>query len=485
VNVPGWPALVVGVLSGAFVTRSDFGRRVGLPMQLVLAAMVGTCTLAVEMLALTLIRVRWTTVLLCVPALSMFFYRRRMRSRPAVATAKAGAAIGLSLSAASLALLGVALFSGRATSIDYLYFWGTKGFRFAMARGIDLAFLQRPDHYLLHSDYPPFVPLIYAAMSLVGGTRSWWLGLGATLFFAAGCSLAIWGICRERMHPAMAAGFAALGGALIADGLVTPFSGGNAEAILLFFACVALGLLTMFPRQPAAEWLGGVALMGAALTKIEGSVFALLMVLAFGLWRETTPDRWRRLGRLGLPPLAGLGTWLVYAQYHSMLRWYRQPYGRFTLHFFLPAAREFVAAASYRAGYLAWIVPALLWLSSPRRAEGLRPALVGTGYAGFALFCFLHGSDDPVGWVHVVAPRLLMTSVVAFLFAAAGTEAARPREAGPIEPGVPSVKDRVRRPAGPGRRAVEHASSNREISVGETRSTRETGSSSAPGAGPR
>ena len=432
-NVPGWPALVVGMLAGAFVTRFDFVRRVGLPMQLVLAAMVGTCTLAVGMLALALIHVRWTTGLLCLPALFVVLYRRGPRRRPAAATANAGAAIGLSLSAASLVLLGVALFSGRATSIDYVYFWGTKGFRFAMARGIDLAFLVRPDHYLLHSDYPPFVPLVYAAMSLIGGTRSWWLGLGGTFFFAAGCSLAVWGICRERLHPALAAGYTALGGALIADGLVVPFSGGNAEAILLFFACMALGLLAMFPRQPASEWLAGVALLGAVLTKIEGSVFALLVVLAFGLWRETTPDRWRRLGRLGLPPLAGLMTWLAYAQYHAMLRWYRQPYGRFNLHFFLPAAREFVAAASYRAGYLAWIVPALLWLSSPRRAEGLRPALVGTGYAGFALFCFLHGSDDPVGWVHVVAPRLLMTSVVAFLFAAAATEAARPREAAPDE----------------------------------------------------
>jgi len=59
--------------------------------------------------------------------------------------------------------------TARETCADLFYFWGPKAVRFAAARGIDVAFLKAPEHFLMHPDYPPLVPLLYAWGALIAG----------------------------------------------------------------------------------------------------------------------------------------------------------------------------------------------------------------------------------------------------------------------------------------------------------------------------
>jgi hypothetical protein len=282
-----WAAgLLLLPVAGLWVLRFSRFSRITLAANIVLATGIGTVETAGLLLVLAFLGVRWNPAVVFIPALvggalGSLSFLADLKGRVRCLRMPLPALFWLVVSGAALAALGFALLTARGTSVDYLFFWGTKGFRFASVRTIDTVFLSRPDHLLMHPDYPPLVPLVYAFCSLVGGT-SWWIGLAATWFFVLCSALALWGFLSAAFSIPVAAEMSALGCLILTLGILVPFSGGNAEAVLIFFVTVSLGVLTCLPRGQF-DWLVTLMLAGATLAKLEGGVFSALVVLVYGI----------------------------------------------------------------------------------------------------------------------------------------------------------------------------------------------------------
>ena len=110
---------------------------------------------------------------------------------------------------------------------DLLLFWGAKAERFAIAGGIDVAFLRDRDHWALHSDYPPLLSCVWAFASLVAGRFAWGACLGTLPVFSGFLVLAAWGLARLEQDERGAAASAALLGALLAATLPIAATAGN------------------------------------------------------------------------------------------------------------------------------------------------------------------------------------------------------------------------------------------------------------------
>src|SRR5204863_2394835 len=79
----------------------------------------------------------------------------------------AGGARATTLIAAFVLLTIYGVATARETCGDLIYFWGPKGQQFHYAGSIDAGFLGAGDYVLMHSDYPPLLPLLYAWASLI------------------------------------------------------------------------------------------------------------------------------------------------------------------------------------------------------------------------------------------------------------------------------------------------------------------------------
>jgi len=287
--------------------------------------------------------------------------------------------------------------AGAATSFDLLLFWGVKGQHFGLARTIDVAFLRDPAHHLMHSDYPPLVPLLYA-WTMTGGMYLDWFGTiaMAPLLLLAGTA-AVWGFTRSAPMTAL---YATTFGFLFLDNNIA----GNAEPILLFLETVAVAVLVCAPE---CEVLAILALTGVMLTKVEGAVFvAAAMLLA--------PRRTLRL----LPaPLAALGAWIAFCAHHGLLDTYRSHAG-VSHTAFAAVARPLLVEASMHAWYVPWIALFLLIALGRRRAS--LPALGAAAfYLAFLVYVWAGGaaagSAPEIAWS---ARRVLVTPLLFLFFAA-------------------------------------------------------------------
>ena len=136
-----------------------------------LAGVAGALALCVEMVVATWVHARWSLWLLLLPPVLAALVPRRRPRRAAAASASGPASIVVGVALATVGVVAYAAATARATAGDYVLFWGTKGERFAMARAIDVAFLKDPLHVLMHPDYPPMLPCLYAWGALAAGVR--------------------------------------------------------------------------------------------------------------------------------------------------------------------------------------------------------------------------------------------------------------------------------------------------------------------------
>lgn len=418
-SIGGAASFVTLPLAGLWSRRFPIVREAPVRAQLAAATAVGALTIGTTLLCCAALHISWSWPVLAAPTIAgVALGSRQPRTRRTHENGRRAAPLtvlgGYGLAVVSLAVLTYALLTARATSIDYLYFWGTKGFRFASVRTIDTAFLARPDHMLMHSDYPPLLPIVYAYLTMTGG-MSWWTGLWASSIFAVAAAVWFGGGSRGALSAVLRAATTGVIAGTLAIGLIVPYSGGNAEALLLLFVIVALGTLTLSPPSPPSDWLVGICLAGATLTKMEGMVFAGLVSVVYGFERRVK-DR-RTVLRLATPPAAALMLWLAFAMRNHILAVYRHPFPGLTLNRFGSIAGEMLRSASYGAGYLPWIAGLILWLLGGNKKLGVSPLVVGLGYVGFALFTYLHGGQYPPGATGVSAPRVLLTSVTCFFFA--------------------------------------------------------------------
>ena len=91
-----------------------------------------------------------------------------------------------------------------------MYFWGPKAVHFFHASAIDIEFLKFPHYYLMHPDYPPLVPLAWAASSMIAGKFSYWGAVLTTPVLLVAAALTFRGFAVSRLGARKSAAFATL-----------------------------------------------------------------------------------------------------------------------------------------------------------------------------------------------------------------------------------------------------------------------------------
>ena len=147
--------------AGLLLLAIPYVRSLDWPARIGIAFAGGMLIGSVLMFAMSVLHVRWSQPLLIgmvLPAVIVGGVFAMRRGAPAPSPAGAGATWILAV----IALTAYAALTGRETCLDLLFFWGPKGIHFAMAGAIDLDFLLYPFYFLMHPDYPPLLPLVYA-----------------------------------------------------------------------------------------------------------------------------------------------------------------------------------------------------------------------------------------------------------------------------------------------------------------------------------
>lgn len=309
----------------------------------------------------------------------------------------------------ALVLFTSAVLSGAATSFDLLLFWGPKAQRFALARGIDVAFLANPANRLMHPDYPPLVPLYYAWTSLHSARLNWWGAVLSTPLLLAGSAFVIEGFARAR-RKVSPTGHATLFAALFGYLFVANAVAGNAEPALVFFEVLALGALSFAGDEPALLPIASIAFTGAVLTKVEGTAFVAATTAAFALARAGTPRVLIKTLAPGIAPAVTIAAWLGYCRMHDLLDAYRPATAAFSLQNLPAVAGLLLRDGGLRAAYAPWLVLAALIVLGRWRAA-LPHVTAAAAYAAFLLYLYSRGDDATV---HVAwsAQRVLITPVV-------------------------------------------------------------------------
>lgn len=411
-------------------------RRAPLPARMAAAFGTGAVALAFEATLLSTLGLRWNVITLGLPLLaaslgiSVWWSRRPYRRERNPAAPPAVMAVAAAVMGLALVHLVLALATARATSADFVLFWGVKAARFAAAGGIDAELLGSAFSHHLVPDYPPLVPIVLAWSTLVAGELPWQVAPAASAIWMIAAIPLVLVFLRRRVPAADSVAVAAFWTVALAISMVHSASGGNAEAPLLFFETTAVAaLLAETPTEPeASRFLGAAALSGAVMTKVEGCVAVALIVAGVALrdfrWRR--PRVLRGVIRLAGAPLLCLAVWFVYQAVHGLKIGYRTHGDLVGLH--LTTALSGMAR-HLQAGtaWLSWLIPLGLLAACARRVRvDSAPALsLVVGLLAFFLFDYLHDPTDPsvrIGWT---LPRISQPGLSALILAAGLASASR------------------------------------------------------------
>ncbi len=339
-----------------------------------------------------------------------------------------------------LALAAIAAFAFAALRLwivfpDFVFHWGIKGERFALAGGIDWEFLARPWNWRSHPDYPNLLPELFASTALLGGWResammAWSVLMLGLAILAAREAMARGGVADRPRQLATAA----------LASLVAAFAVGNLMAGSADWL-VALSLLVAWPAlvgPPTAKADLRIALAGAfaAAAKVEGVPLAALLVgvsLARRLaWRRRL-ESMAAVRTAALPALV-VGLWWLACRRHALF----QPFntGSFDLARWPEVAGALlgvmVSAGSWGAPLLLVALPLFAWL------RGLRaPAAVVAGQLGFYVYVYMSAPIDPTFSVQSTFARLafhLWPAVAVGLVVASERLVRRPDSCDPSAP---------------------------------------------------
>ncbi|MFL6259362.1 MAG: hypothetical protein ACJ76Y_06580 [Thermoanaerobaculia bacterium] len=208
------------------------------------------------------------------------------------------------------------------TFSDFVFHWGLKGRRFFLARGTDYPYLARPGNWVIHPDYPNFLPELYAVTALLAGR----FDLTAMMLEASAFFAFLLAAAREGLRQGGAgrftrqAGLAVAACAAGAGGMGGLTVGGADWLIALALAAAVPPLLR--PPDRAGDFQVGAAAAFAAAAKMEGVPLAAFLVLA--QWgRRAWGERRLALGaalRAGLPVAAVVLPWLYRLSHHHLFQ---------------------------------------------------------------------------------------------------------------------------------------------------------------------
>jgi hypothetical protein len=376
---------------------------------------VGAIVVAVESTALTLLGIAWNPWIVLGPPilLAAWLHRRALGGprpeRRAFRPGALAAAIGILVAAVAVGYMAWSLATSRATSTDFLLFWGVKAVYLAKLEGVDASWMARPFFTHTQPFYPPLVTTLDAWGILAAGHMPWRTAPLMALAWLAAASVLVLEIARRRLGDRDATLVAAFWTAALSASLVASWSGANGEAPLLLYETAAGLLLLTEGEHPGASrrWLAGIFLAGAVLTKIEGTIGSSLMIVGVVLrdLLSRRPPRRRELAALVIPPLCAGLLWWAYLRRFGIPASYSGRGRLAELHWDRLAELVGNMLLNLRAGawWVAWILPAVVLLAAGRRCwRPLLPALVAAvGLMLFFLFVYLHETSsqaERIGW---------------------------------------------------------------------------------------
>ena len=404
----------------------------------VLSGACGAVLVSFAMTACVLLNIPWNVPALAAAAALLAWGLRALLPHEAAGPLPREPIGEAGWAAHALAFLSVlaalaAAFSGAASSLDLLFFWGPKAQQFALARTFDEAFMRDASHGYMHAYYPPLLTNLWAFASIPAGRFEWTAAVLTFPVLLAALALGLPGILRASLGRTAAAVTSTL--VVAALGLIGMEAdiGGNGEMPLLAFETLTMALLLSpaATRGPTAL-LAGILLAGAASTKVEALPFVLAAAVLFAVLRREPEGRSasRTLALLLAPALLSLAAWFAFGASRGLFRGYSGQ-GRFLdLH---PDHFPIVVTAIARtlagtAWGLPWLVPLACAAARARRLTRAEwfPLGVAATLIGFLLFTYIHRAEDPSQWISWSAARVF--SPVAMLVALA---AVRPRAVPP------------------------------------------------------
>jgi hypothetical protein len=386
--------------------------------RLVLALVAGWVLGNAVLLVLSACGIRWSWWSIGLPLLALvafarwrFRLQRPTRSAP-VAAARLSWQLGWGDAIAALALGSLGWFAARGELLfpDFVYHWGTKAQKFALAGGVDWEYLARPWlAQLHHPEYPLLLPNLGALTALSGGgfdARA--AGLWSIVALVA-VVLAVRGALRAAgAAPFVVQATTAWTGAALAMFGINYALAGSADPFPALALAVALPALL----KPAAvagrvdDAQVGLAAALAAAAKIEGVVLAALLVAVQIARRSRAGHRpaWGAAARAGLPVALVVLPWL-YGCWRYELR--STAAGSLDLGQ-LPLVAEFLGRqlflpAWFGMAVLLLLLPLLL-VSRELRALGM----VVAGQLGFYVYTYLSAPFEPGYYILSTFPRLVL-----------------------------------------------------------------------------
>ncbi len=412
---------------GAQALRAAGGR----PARAAPAIVAGALAFYLALSLLTWLGVPWTRWTLA-GALAILFALARWASAKrgdsrGTARGEAGEAetakLGWGDAAAGALVVAFALFAVTlwVTTPDFVYHWGFKAERFALAGAIDLRFLARPWNGGpgIHPDYPNLLPSLDAATAIFAGR----FDPGALMLWSAVWFTAILAALRDALRAAgverwtAQAAIAAVAAVMATFALGNSLAGG-ADWLLALALAVAVPALCG-AADDAADLQVGIAAAFAAASKIEGVPLAVFLVavhlarrslpmlpmqptpaaLAGGGAAALTP---RALGRAalvsGLPPAAAIVPWAIEAARHGLFQAGNSgPFDWARRGEIWRGVRDVASSAPLHG--LPWGLALLPLLALSRRTRPL--AAVVAAQALFFAWAYLASSIDP--WLYVLS----------------------------------------------------------------------------------
>ncbi len=384
----------------------------------VLAAGVGATLVSFAMTLFTLAGVPWRALPVAIAAALLAWGLSGVLGRaaappepgpepPAKAARLAGAVSALCVLAALAATI-----AGAASSVDLFFFWGPKAQEFAMARGVDTAFLADPSHEYMHSYYPPLVANLEALATMAAGRFSW---TSATLIFPVllgALATALPGVLSGAAARPIAGASSGLAVAALAVIGIRSNIAGNGDMPLLFFETLAMALLLRRDADEVSiQVLAGLLLSGAAAAKVEGLPFALAATALFLVRRGKGPAESARIAaRLLLPTALALVAWFAFGLSRGLFSVYSEygPFFELHLDHWPSVASEIPRALAATGRGLPYAVPLVCLLAAGRPGRrALLPLGTAAALAAFLVFTYFHLAEDPSQWIAWSAARVL------------------------------------------------------------------------------
>jgi len=261
------------------------------------------------------------------------------------------------------------------------------------------------------------LPCLYAWATLVAGRFAWSAALFSLPLFLTLAILTFFGFARPALGRDTALEHTSILAALLTLVLIEGYTAGGAEPLLVFFEVAALSALVFAADRPEGMAAGAVALAGAAMTKVEGVVFAALVIAAAALFLRSG-WRWRSFALFAATPLILLAAWVLFCRSHGFLESYDLPArSRGTLKYLPVVLREVGREVSYSgARFAPWIAVLALAIRGKRSPASRMALAVAIGFGGFIVSTYLTSEVDPQKWIAWSASRVLISPLVCLFF---------------------------------------------------------------------